>query len=170
MRNKSFHSFCVFINHLESLYCRAHFAHCWFPAARVDRFLLPLESSRGSACCSRVEGDVLFAPSWHVLSPWCFCVWVIQPLLCTSNGVVLVKGWGRWMCFSSAGPLLEKSGCASGLCCQPTAWSSVSRPLLLGLENAHGQSARKTLPPVWGGSSSGVSWSDVLSSRQCAQS
>lgn len=79
----------------------------------------------------------------RVLSASCFFVWVIEPVLCMSNGViphqgmgrmdVFFKGCGGWMCFSKddqdgcvfqgmAHDLQKKiSGWSAGLCCQPTA-------------------------------------------------
>lgn len=105
----------------------------------------PWRGAEGWGCCSRAEGDALFAQSWHVLSPWCFCV----PVLCTSNAVSSCQGMGKMNVFFKCWPMTWKIWMRFRALlptyCMTFSELLRARPKLLVLDNTHGQSARKTL-------------------------
>lgn len=87
--------FSVAINHLGALRSRTRFACCCFPSAHVDLFLLLLERSRGLSAALVLRLMPYLLGAGRVLSASCFFVWVIEPLLCTSSGVIPHQGMGR---------------------------------------------------------------------------
>lgn len=122
----------------------------------------PWREAVGSEGCSPCGGWwPCLLRAGRVLSASCFFVWVIEPMLCMSNGVVphqgmgrmdvFFKGWPGWMCFSRDGPWLAKKNiwmvCRALLPTYCMTFSKLfrARPKLLVLGNTHGHSARKTL-------------------------
>lgn len=120
------------------------FSSCWLVLAALGEE--PWAQS-AALCVKRLMPYLLGAG--RVLSASCFFMWMIEPLLCMSNGVIPHQGMGRINVFFKCWPMTCKIWLFFGVLL-PTYSMTFSklfraRPKLFVLGNIHRQSVRNTL-------------------------